>query len=155
MILYVVHTLMSLSSAVLRQVGLLVHFLIQWRQLLARYSKLHNDSETNQNRRHKMNRPLVYLLQPLNNSKSVSCDITMAILVSLNKGATATLASLQIIFCYKPVICQARDKVWPNIATLVGQKKNIYQIYISLLTLIIEPNSRYSTLIFLGDQSKL
>ena len=36
--------------------------------------------------------------------------------------------SLQIIFCYKPVICQVRDKVWPDMhaATLFRQKKLMF-----------------------------
>ena len=104
--------------------------------------------QISQNRRHKMNRPLVHLLQPLNNSKS---GITVAILVSLNKGATAMLASLQLIFCYKPVICQARDKVWPDMQPPWLDKKNIYH-WFTYHTLLIEPNSHNSTLIFLGYQ---
>ena len=33
------------------------------------------------------------------------------------------IASLQIIFSYKPVICQARDKVWPDMQPVWLDKK--------------------------------
>ena len=48
-----------------------------------------------------------------------------------NQIASISCASLQITFSYKPVICQARDKVWPDMQPVWSDKKrrenNIYQ----------------------------
>ena len=104
---YVYHTLMSFSSAVRRQAGLITHFLSQWRQLFARYSKLRVKREKNiqcwqEDTQHKF---ITNFLSPSRKRNCVSvraaCKICPLISVKFGGGLFELTKFYNIIIYYK------------------------------------------------------